>query len=877
MPLPETPPPADDSRNPASKVSDRAALEAALAGAAGLLAGRLLLGKGAGLAAGGAVIAARLIMDWQKSKRASRETSPTGDQEAAKETDKMQTPPAVPVPAEQSSTRETAAPEVPAITTESGVTEKPVESAHSGDSYVPVPGEADFRDTEPSEDEPFVLLEDSSSGTKGDNDKEKEMEREMDTAEMEPAPPSPAPWIDGIIPEAPQDKPSPLFEENTAGENPVFADIFQETAGPPGEWKPEPESALPAATPDGYTASTPLPPFPVTSLELESEPEPETLLSAPPRPADSFSGIAEFPLLPNPESFNGEEATADEKPARPPEPVITGFPVLSEDSESAAPEATSAPAPVTPSASPAPSLPAFPEVASPAECTETGDSITPLSESVKTEPQDPPASEIHASPDAGTVAGIMSFPETSPAVDKVPDSAAPASASSSSSAPAPEEKGPGENTPTGLSIGKPEGGDKDEENSAPAEENFLTESSEPGPSEPTADSLPEPSNAPASASGFDTPDPLSVFEDELPEPAPASISGPLLSSTPLPSPISITAAPSPVSENTEAEGAAPETPDTAPASPSPLPAPETRTRFIRREDVEEFQAKTEFSPAAQGQSEADEDQPPPQPLALPAESVTPGRSSIPAPTPETFPSSATPITAVTGILSHPPQPAADEPAIGFARPSVIANAPAIAPHPFPCRPRPEKPGPLPGPSGSHTPLRPLSLPRQPAEGNPLAAASASASAPTSSASVKTPVQPAPAPQAAGPGPGMAVREPQQNPSLPAQEEKEKETFIASCITTLCSTPAGRFTIILIVAAVAALAVLVVKQIQKSTTPARAGMGYADSLSVRVAASRISRAGIWGWASRSSMACMAVTPISRQGWRTVVSGTGSSSA
>lgn len=122
---------------------------------------------------------------------------------------------------------------------------------------------------------------------------------------------------------------------------------------------------------------------------------------------------------------------------------------------------------------------------------------------------------------------------------------------------------------------------------------------------------------------------------------------------------------------------------------------------------------------------------------------------------------------------------------------------------------------------------------------------------------------------------MAVAEPRRNQSLPAQEEKE--TLMASWITTLCSTPVGRFTIILIVATVAALAVLVVRQLQKSTAAAPAGIGYADSLSVSVAASRISRAGIWGWASRSSMACMAVTPMSRHGWRTVVNGTGSSSA
>ncbi|RYD30862.1 MAG: hypothetical protein EOP86_19115, partial [Verrucomicrobiaceae bacterium] len=424
MSLTETPPPADDSRNPASKVSDRAALEAALAGAAGLLAGRLLLGKGAGLAAGGAVIAARLIMDWKKSKRASREASPPGDQEPVKETDKVETPLAVPspspapvpvpmpepVPVEQSSTGETTAPEAPSVTPESGFTEKPVGSSHSGDLYMPVFRETDSQDTEPSKDGPAVPPEDLSRGIPEEDEEKKEMGIEG----KEPAPTFPAPPVEAIIPETPQDK--------TTDGDPVFPDIFQETAGPVGEWKPEPEpepeSAPPTAAPDAYTASAPLPPFPVTSLELESEPEPETMPSTPPHPADSFNGIAEFPLLPNPESFSGEEATADEKPARPPEPVITGFPVLNEDSESAAPAA--APALVTPSASPTPRLPAFPEAAPPAESTETDDSLTPPSESGKTEPQDPPAPETHASPNAATVTEIAPFPETSPAVDAVP-------------------------------------------------------------------------------------------------------------------------------------------------------------------------------------------------------------------------------------------------------------------------------------------------------------------------------------------------------------------------------------------------------------------------------------------------------------------------
>ena len=54
----------------ASRISDRAALEAALAGAAGLLLGRLLLGRGAGLLAGTAAIAARLLIDAAAKKPA---------------------------------------------------------------------------------------------------------------------------------------------------------------------------------------------------------------------------------------------------------------------------------------------------------------------------------------------------------------------------------------------------------------------------------------------------------------------------------------------------------------------------------------------------------------------------------------------------------------------------------------------------------------------------------------------------------------------------------------------------------------------------------------------------------------------------------------
>ena len=71
--LPPAEPPA------ASRISDRAALEAALAGAAGLLLGRLFLGRGAGFLAGTAAIAARLIADAAAKKLSEdpRETKVT--------------------------------------------------------------------------------------------------------------------------------------------------------------------------------------------------------------------------------------------------------------------------------------------------------------------------------------------------------------------------------------------------------------------------------------------------------------------------------------------------------------------------------------------------------------------------------------------------------------------------------------------------------------------------------------------------------------------------------------------------------------------------------------------------------------------------------
>ncbi len=56
-----------------SRISDRAALEAALAGAASLLLGRLLLGRGAGLLAGAAAVAARLLADAAKQRKEAAE------------------------------------------------------------------------------------------------------------------------------------------------------------------------------------------------------------------------------------------------------------------------------------------------------------------------------------------------------------------------------------------------------------------------------------------------------------------------------------------------------------------------------------------------------------------------------------------------------------------------------------------------------------------------------------------------------------------------------------------------------------------------------------------------------------------------------------
>ncbi|MES2469681.1 MAG: hypothetical protein V4675_20430 [Verrucomicrobiota bacterium] len=66
-PVPSEAPPAP------SRISDRAALEAALAGAASLVLGRLLLGRGAGLLAGTAAIAARLLADAAKQRKETAE------------------------------------------------------------------------------------------------------------------------------------------------------------------------------------------------------------------------------------------------------------------------------------------------------------------------------------------------------------------------------------------------------------------------------------------------------------------------------------------------------------------------------------------------------------------------------------------------------------------------------------------------------------------------------------------------------------------------------------------------------------------------------------------------------------------------------------
>lgn len=65
-------------------ISDRAALEAAIAGAASLLLGRVLLGRGAGFAAGTAVIAGRLLADWKNARQAEpKESAPAPETAAA--------------------------------------------------------------------------------------------------------------------------------------------------------------------------------------------------------------------------------------------------------------------------------------------------------------------------------------------------------------------------------------------------------------------------------------------------------------------------------------------------------------------------------------------------------------------------------------------------------------------------------------------------------------------------------------------------------------------------------------------------------------------------------------------------------------------------
>jgi len=72
----ESLPPPDTNAAP-PKISDRAALEAAIAGAAGLLLGRLLLGRGAGLLAGGTAIAAHLLTDASRNRSAAPSAGPT--------------------------------------------------------------------------------------------------------------------------------------------------------------------------------------------------------------------------------------------------------------------------------------------------------------------------------------------------------------------------------------------------------------------------------------------------------------------------------------------------------------------------------------------------------------------------------------------------------------------------------------------------------------------------------------------------------------------------------------------------------------------------------------------------------------------------------
>lgn len=80
VPDPSAPP----SQTTKPVISDRAALEAAIAGAAGLLLGRVLLGRGAGFAAGTAVIAGRLVADWKKARQlAAAESAPAPATEPA--------------------------------------------------------------------------------------------------------------------------------------------------------------------------------------------------------------------------------------------------------------------------------------------------------------------------------------------------------------------------------------------------------------------------------------------------------------------------------------------------------------------------------------------------------------------------------------------------------------------------------------------------------------------------------------------------------------------------------------------------------------------------------------------------------------------------
>ena len=250
---------------PASRISDRAALEAAFAGIAGLLLGRVLLGRGAGLLMGSAAIAARLLTDAAARKPQDDGGEPT---------------PPVPVPVPTANDTVAAPTDAPA----QSIPFQPREIDKAASAEAVPANFSTLNQTQPGIFEALETLDDHPPAeTKGD---------------FQPAHLAPLGLSDGID-EAAATPPAEVGRMAGAAGN-AFANLFTET-------QPSPASLVPAAGIAAYPAAQevdtessldPLPAFPTLTEIFRTEASNPAIAESPHHsPELSLTGFPELALL----------------------------------------------------------------------------------------------------------------------------------------------------------------------------------------------------------------------------------------------------------------------------------------------------------------------------------------------------------------------------------------------------------------------------------------------------------------------------------------------------------------------------------------------------------------------------------------------------